>query len=210
MTVTLTARWITRLLALLALSCCSYTVQKGPKTPSANLVGSVGFSQIQSTTLGPKCSRCHSWISQYPSVLAHLSQMSDRIQSINPAFQMPPPGNTPLTDEEKATLLGWISQGGPEEAGQPAPAPQPPPGGPAGLNFAAVSAQVFQGKCIHCHDADFDTFAHALPLIGEISFRTHAIGTDSQMPPSLEPQLTADELKLLDAWIASGAPETER
>jgi uncharacterized membrane protein len=203
---------MSRLLVLttaLSLSACSYKVDKAPEDPSGTLQGSLGFSQVQTSILGPKCSRCHGWISSYGGVQIHLEEISQRIQSTDSSFQMPPPGNAGLTTEEKSALLTWIAAGAPEIPGQaPKPVTPPPDSGPPELNFASVSAHVLQPRCIQCHDTDFDTFDHTKPLIAEISFRIHAFGTDKQMPPANKTQLTPDELKLLDDWIAAGAPET--
>src|SRR2546427_30942 len=122
---------------------------------------------------------------------------------------MPRPGSTPLTPEEKTALLSWIAAGAPEVPGQAPPVTPPVEPPVPGLNFGWVKQQVLQPKCLSCHRHadDFDTYADTRPLLVEIQRRIHAIGTDDQMPPAGKPQLTDDELKLLDDWLAAGAPE---
>jgi uncharacterized membrane protein len=181
----------------------------------------LGFSDVQSRILAPRCVYCHthdhSWINNYQTVLSKMSEIMDRIQSSDPSFMMPPPGASPLSADEKGGLEHWMSQGGPLHPGQNNPSPQPPgpptpPPGPVppALGFAYVQQEVLRSKCLSCHHHtdSFDTFAHTQPLVPEMERRIHAIGTDDQMPPASKPQLTPEELQLLDDWIQSGAHET--
>jgi hypothetical protein len=110
----------------------------------------------------------------------------------------------------------------PKEEPPKAPAEPAPPAEPAvELRFAKDVSPVFQAKCVGCHGAlskrgglDLRTLASTVkggnsgagvkPGDPEQSPVWETVRT-GQMPPPNKPQLTAEEKKLILAWIANGA-----
>jgi uncharacterized membrane protein len=101
----------------------------------------------------------------------------------------------------------------PVPAPQPVPTPAPTPEPGSAPTFAQVKATVFDRKCATCHhhqkNNDFANFANVQPLLkdNEMKNRIHTTVADDLMPPPEKPQLSQDEMKLLDAWLNAGAPE---
>ncbi len=216
------------LLTLALLSSCSYKVEK-EKEPSVALDrASLGFSEIRSLAFGPKCSRCHGnddWMNSYPAAQRLAQEISERVQGIGSRPAMPPPNSPQLTNREKQAIVAWVAAGAPEVPGEPSPPapteppveppaePEPPkpdptePPAPPRLNFARIRAQVFESKCIRCHQSELDTYEQTAPLLSDIEYRVQDIGGMFQMPPANRAQLTEEEKNLLLEWIRSGAPK---
>lgn len=116
-------------LSALFLASCSYKVEKEKEETLKLDASSLGFAQIRSLALGPKCSRCHGnddWMNSYPAAKAAAQDISDRVQGIGPNRPMPPANATQLTAAEKAAIVAWVAAGAPEVPGQtPAPIDQP-------------------------------------------------------------------------------------
>jgi uncharacterized membrane protein len=224
----------TVMLSALLLASCSYKVEKEKEETLKLDTSSLGFAQIRSLALGPKCSRCHGnddWMNSYPAAKAAAQDISDRVQGIGPNRPMPPASATPLTATEKAAIVAWVAAGAPEFPGQAPveqpvnpppvepppvtpPPVEPPPSEPPpveppppALNFALIKAKVFDAKCMRCHKAELDTYENTRPFIKDIEFRIQDIGGEFQMPPPNRPQLTDQEKNLVLEWIRSGAPE---
>lgn len=197
----------------LLFASCSYSERKVPEE-TAQVAGAVGFASVKSIFQN-KCGTCHgSWAGNYDLTVAKMPDIADRIQSTDPNRMMPKPGAPPLTPMEKALILQWIAQGGPNEPGVapalPIPSEPPPPlpvDPEAPLNFARVFVQVLQPKCLRCHETNFDSYEHTRPLIGGIRFRVQSTDPFEQMPPPRAKQLTEEEKELLLEWIRLGAPE---
>lgn len=206
----------TLLILALLISSCAYRVEKEGEPMAKLNATSLGFSEVQTAILGPKCARCHGWVASYDGVVANLTEISARIMSADPGFMMPPPGRGTLTAEEKAALQSWITRGAPqfadggtgnqpvEPAPNPTPAPVPAPGG---LNFAAVQQKVFAPKCSRCHGF-VGSYEGVAARLTEIESRVRSPLEFEQMPPPKAPQLTEEEKNLLLDWIKAGAPET--
>lgn len=202
---------------VVSLTSCSYRTEKMSESPGLGVAqSSMSFAQIQSSILVPKCVSCHHHANDfgtYDATKAAAADIASRVRSTDPSVMMPRPGSAPLTAEEKNALLRWIDRGTPEDSTSSppgnSPAPQLPPPVEPGLNFAYVQETALKPKCLSCHHHrnDFDSFEHTRPLLKEIQYRIHAFGTEDQMPPENRPQLTAEELKLVEDWINAGAPE---
>jgi hypothetical protein len=89
----------------------------------------------------------------------------------------------PTSALQNTLSFSWISAGAPQNSSDAPPedspkaAPPSTPLPPPGLNFESISARVFHSlHCTECHNT-FDTFGSTIPLIMEISFRTHSFGT---------------------------------
>lgn len=212
------------ILALFFTSCAYRTEKESEPTAKLN-ANAIGFSEVQSAILGPKCARCHGFVASYEGVVANLAEISARTMSGDPGFMMPPPGRGTLTADEKTALQGWISRGAPQFAGGdtgtppvdpapgpgPGPTPNPPPTptpAPPGLNFANVQQKVFTPKCARCHGGMVSSYANVVPMLTEIESRVRSPLEFEQMPPARAPQLTEEEKNLLLDWIKAGAPET--
>lgn len=206
------------LIFALLISSCAYRVEKEAEPTLQLNANALGFSEVQAAILGPKCARCHGFVSSYEGVIANLAGISARAASADPGFMMPPPGRGTLTNEEKAALQSWIDRGAPQfaEGGTgnqpvnppPAPAPTPVPApAPGGLNFATVQQKVLTPKCARCHGGMVSSYANVVPMLTEIESRVRSPLEFEQMPPSRAPQLTEEEKNLLLDWIKAGAPE---
>lgn len=207
----------TLLLIALLISSCAYRVEKeGEPTAKLN-ANALGFSEVQTAILSPKCSRCHGWVASYDGVAVNLADISARINSTDPQFMMPPPRASQLTAEEKTALQSWITRGAPQFADggtgnqpvnptpDPAPAPTPVPA-PPGLNFASVQQQVFAPKCSRCHGF-VGSYEGVVAKLTDIESRVRSPLEFEQMPPPKAAQLTDEEKNLLLDWIKAGAPE---
>jgi len=202
------------LLALaLLISSCSYRVEKESEPAVKLNANALGFSEVQAAIFGPKCARCHGFVTSYEGVVANLSAIAARTQSTDPGFMMPPPGRGSLTAEEKAALQSWIDRGAPqvgegsEPITEPAPRPDPPPAKPA-LSFAFVQQQVFTPKCAKCHGGMVGSYEKVVGNLTEIESRVRSTFEWEQMPPPRASQLTEEEKNLLLDWIKAGAPRS--
>lgn len=200
------------LILITLLSACSYRVEK-EAVPSPSFAGAIGFAEVQTSILGPKCSKCHGWVSSYEGVAALVDQIAARTASNNPGFMMPPPGEGPLTAEQRSGLQAWIAAGAPRvaEGGAGPPAPVTPPvvppltPAPRDLSFASVRDGVLQPKCARCHSGWVNDYAQVSPRITRIASRVRSTMAD-QMPPARATPLTEEEKNHLLDWIDAGAP----
>lgn len=72
---------------------------------------------------------------------------------------------------------------------------------------------ILDAKCAvpGCHtpgfsSGDFSTYESVLPRIGNGSFRRRALD-QRDMPPAGSPQLTEEELLLIECWLEAGYPK---
>lgn len=83
-------------------------------------------------------------------------------------------------------------------------------GNPSKVTFAQVSAQVFQPKCVSCHDSGksavrYDSYNATLEKGNLSSLGDHY--AEGSNPNSVCTQLSDGEMDLVLTWIRLGAPE---
>lgn len=133
--------------------------------------------------------------------------------------QMPPLDQTPLTVDEKALLLEWIDQGGPECNEGVAPTTFTPVAeAPCGTPSYADVKPLFENNCVFCHTDDggplpaigFDyvdgTVQAGHPYYRPLTLFEASLERiiDGSMPPY---GIGATDFSLLTDWIALGYPE---
>ncbi|WP_075086973.1 c-type cytochrome domain-containing protein [Verrucomicrobium spinosum] len=151
------------------------------------------------------------------------------------AFRAKRPGllvNIGWTEKDNAKVVAAPAPApAPEKPAAPAPAAAP--AGKADPNskiYADIAAPILAAKCNACHGSEkskgklrMHTFADLLKGGGDGPTTVIAsnakeslllvraklpLDDDDHMPPSDEPQLTKEELALLEWWVAEGASET--
>lgn len=204
------------LFLLLILTSCSYHEDKGG-APTGLSSSQLGYAQVQSSVFGPRCARCHAGdvVASYESVVAHLPEITRRMQLPAGAPGAMPPGG-PVSPQELQAVLAWSRAGAPREAGvggtpgQPSVPPPPttppvtPPPTPAlPFSFAEVNAKVFAPKCARCHRGMMASYESVTANLSEID----SMISSGQMPPARASQLSAEERDLVLRWIALGGPK---
>jgi uncharacterized membrane protein len=83
---------------------------------------------------------------------------------------------------------------------------------PSDLNYASINQRIIEPYCLGCHSVaggnrgginleTYDAIASRLPSI------RRTVVEQRTMPPSSSPQLPAEAITMLDAWLTAGAPE---
>ncbi|MES2746012.1 MAG: hypothetical protein V4655_11325 [Bdellovibrionota bacterium] len=82
----------------------------------------------------------------------------------------------------------------------------------ADLNYVTIKERILTPYCLSCHSAAggnrgginlevYDSIASRLATIRRTTIEAKT------MPPSSSPQLPAEAIQLLDAWLTAGAPQ---
>ncbi|MBP9708138.1 MAG: hypothetical protein KBD78_10865 [Oligoflexales bacterium] len=104
-----TSLWATILFLGIGLGCGSRNAPKQKISFPEN----VSFSDIRSSILEPKCSRCHLDLASYDGskryFVAGSAIHSDLYTSV--ISDSMPPNGTPLSVEEKSAIFRWIEMG---------------------------------------------------------------------------------------------------
>lgn len=217
--------------AALVLAGCNYQVKHGT-APGAGGDGAqktaatIDFETVRTRVFAPYCISCHSGFNDFNKVVA-LVQPGSASQSelftklINNGGNMPLHGSA-LPAELNTLVHDWIEQGAAETltgapATAPAPAPAPsvpapePAPGTEPIDFATVSAKVFQPYCIQCHH-HFNDYSKIMDHVtagdpSKSEIYTRLMNNGGDMPKNGSP-LPADAVALLRDWITQGAAET--
>jgi uncharacterized membrane protein len=229
--------WILILSAVFLGSACSFTKKKGGTAagaasgiePTAQQLDQSSYALVYNTVLQPHCISCHGNsggvnLETYASAVSVLAKI--KAQTID-SQQMPKSPEGPLSTSELQVLNAWIQTGGRENPvdGSTAPAPPPPPP-PLEATYTSLKANIFDQKCIKCHQAGgkakkypFTSLAEILnnpdPVVISGSVAQSALndvlqpGADQPMPPASSgyTSLTADEISVIQAWITNGLKE---
>ncbi|MCB0393307.1 MAG: hypothetical protein KDD25_02035 [Bdellovibrionales bacterium] len=220
---------IVLLVSLFLLSACGNYTEKKKDVEQPNFVFSkseLSFALVSSQVLGPNCVECHKSYKSYDVVRKDLDKIMFSIET----NKMPKRGG-PLSDDLKSLMRAWYSAGAPNKPGEP---PTPPPTDkPVELapTYASLSANVFEPKCIVCHNPDgeakfldlssrfaifsardriFDGDKHLLNFENPAESYIIDVITDEDepMPPEwtdITP-LTEKEVNTMIEWIGLGLP----
>jgi len=195
--------------------------------PSSEQLANSSFSLVYTTVLQPHCISCHGTsggvnLESYASAVSVLAQI--KAQAID-SRQMPKAPEALLSTTELQVLNAWIQTGGREnpENGPPPPPPPPPALEPT---YTSIKANIFDKKCISCHQVGakaekypFTSLAEMInnpdPVVISGSVAQSALndvlqpGADTPMPPpsSGYTPLSKDEITVIQDWITNGLKE---
>jgi hypothetical protein len=207
-------------------SCGNFVDKKSDQSAidlSAQDDSRLDFSTVKQTIFAARCISCHQQYSNYQGVVRELNA----IQSAVASNRMPKSGG-PLTDNQKAILAAWISQGAPDQIDGTMEPNLPESLAPT---WNSLSENVIVPKCLVCHNpqgqAKFLDLSNRQAIFnarnriygGEFKFLDFENPDNSYlmqvlndqeepMPPvwSNIPRLTIDELKTIKQWISLGLP----
>lgn len=183
------------------------------------------YPNVDQHILAPHCLRCHAGPGETGVDVSSLRSLLDSglvvpgkpdesALFLSVVGGRMPKGGPKLKANEIAFLRVWIGAGAPE--GKP-PTPPPPPT----PTHAWIQSQVFNTRCIGCHDGkhektklDLRTYESLMGFVGEILnavepgdpefsglFRSLDQGT---MPPAGE-KISREAIEAVRVWIAEGA-----
>lgn len=106
------------IVAALGLAACGGGGSCPNDLPSSCPSPAPSYANDVAPIVSAHCLKCHGpggvsaniALGDYPSISARRSQVLNQIY----ACRMPPPGEQPLTSDERQTLLGWLVCGAPE------------------------------------------------------------------------------------------------
>jgi mono/diheme cytochrome c family protein len=212
------------------LGACNYSLKK--TSPDATdfagkTSGSLTFALVMENVIAPRCLECHSNargnkgdvnLETYSQVRLNILDVKSDVEDGSM-----PKKRAPLSAEQKALILNWISQGYPEFAattGTPPPTTAEPdptlpaptdPTEPEVLDFRTVFRRVIQPACLKCHsapdnegDVNLETYANVFKNRKEIESDVR----DGSMPK--KKKLTPEQRDLLLRWLQAGAAEEAR
>lgn len=218
-------------------TACSFRTEKGGTTPadasaiqpSQQQLDQSSFALVYNTVLQPHCTSCHGNsggvnLETYASAVAALEKI--KAQAIDSRL-MPKSPEAPLSTSELQVLNAWIQTGGRENPVDGSAPPPPPPPPPALVpTYTSIKANIFDKKCISCHQAGgkaqkypFTSLAEILnnsdPVVVSGSVAQSALNdvlqpdADKPMPPKSSgyTPLSADEIGVIQAWITDGLKE---
>ena len=216
---------------------CAFRVDKGGAAandasaiqPSAQQLAQSSFALVYNTVLQPRCISCHGNsggvnLETYASAVSALAKI--KAQAIDSRL-MPKSPEAPLSTAELQVLNAWIQTNGrenPVDGTTPPPPPPPPP--PLEPTYTSIKANIFDKKCISCHQAGgkaekypFTSLAEILnnsdPVVVSGSIEQSALNdvlqpnADKPMPPKSSgyTPLSADEINVIQEWITNGLKE---
>lgn len=191
------------------LSCGNYDRSSRPSIQTKAST-TIDFATIKSEFLQKQCIECHDpenyhrRYENYSAVKAAIPKILERIKSSDPGRRMPK--NMPALDPEKIKLFEeWVAGGAPEFTDQTKQSEPIPP-----VNFSQVKQVLKQNNCIACH-AQYQDYASVRRSIDGIVNRVSISGPLSMPFPKSQGGKTvpvpADQIKLLEDWLAQGSPE---
>jgi uncharacterized membrane protein len=114
-----TLKYILIAFAIGSLVGCAGDESGGANTSEQPQSTDLTYANVNARVITPRCLPCHSDaggnpdgknFETYSNVLMHKSEMRFQVAQGN----MPPPPNSPLSDEERNLLIDWIDAGAPE------------------------------------------------------------------------------------------------
>ncbi|HEY8270678.1 MAG TPA: cytochrome c [Pseudobdellovibrionaceae bacterium] len=219
------------------LACNSYKSKVESQPEDTVAPSSIDYAFVNDKVFQPKCFQCHSLaggnkggvnLESYDNVLVNLADIQIDIFTED---SMPPLSRGgPLGAYEKNVLKMWLDAGAPHDekpALEPEPTPTPPPVNPVviGANWNDIYKNVFEPKCIVCHQAgekaeDFPLTdkdwvvnpANGLVKAGsppDSSLYVAITRTDRKVMPPLKTGMTlsAEEIDAIKSWILNGAKD---
>lgn len=181
------------------------------------------FETVKKSIFVTRCTSCHQQYNSYQGVRLELSAIETAVKS----NRMPKSGG-PLSDEQRNLLSNWVAGGALEFAGIPN---SPNPISNLEPVWKSISEYIIIPKCLVCHNPqgqakflDLSTrqkmyenrnrvFAGGSKLIDlespEKSYLIEILRDEEEpMPPvwSNIPQLSANEIKILQQWLSLGLP----
>ena len=139
------------------------------------------------------------------------SDIWEVITETDPDKVMPPPGQTPLTQDQINLIGQWINQGAQNLVCDD----QLGPCDSINVSFTATIQPILQNKCVGCHTS-------ATSLNGMVNLSNHQgvaavavsgrlLGAINHSPgfapmPNGGPKLNACEIAKITSWVASGSP----
>ncbi len=173
------------------------------------------FSNLSQKVFSPHCIKCHGNFSDYDTVKTQINAIVNMVRT-----NAMPVGDT-LPVDLKSLLFDWAAAGAPQDQTGPLPIPSPEPLAPT---YKSLNKNVFQKKCIACHNpagrasfldlSSYEALSQARSRLFDFRRpeRSEIIDeiTDSEepMPPlrSSFAQVTNEEIKTLIKWIQQGIP----
>lgn len=210
------------------LAACNYTVKSGNNEiltygvlNENEKLTLMNYEYISTRIISPRCTSCHGIsghvnLETYENVIANIKEIQ---KTVFLEQSMPKMGT--LSNYEKKILSNWISLGAPKISLAPPPA-NPDPLSPT---FGSISRNIFEIKCISCHNSagtgkrillDKQSLLDSpLELIIPqnpdesglvVSIERH---DDKRMPPAKEgfTDLKFEEKAAIRIWIANGAKD---
>ena len=213
------------LITLVMSSCGNYKELKSEPSASfsnINFVSGLTFDDVKDDVFAARCVSCHPAYSDFDSVVGDLDAITASIAS----GRMPADG--PLASDLKDKVLSWIQVGAPEGSSTAGTAPVEDLNILA-PNWKSISKNIFQKKCVACHNPKgryaqlpldrrsglFTKVPSSLTgLLFDFSdpaqsYMIEVIADPFEpMPPewSSFDKVTAEELTVLQEWIALGLP----
>jgi hypothetical protein len=203
------------------------TSRTGAKTGETPTNG-VGFAQIKTQILEPKCTRCHSNYASYSNVFADREDIRQAV-----LIERSMPKRDTMSDEQYATLQEWLDAGAPEvapvappapepvpvpvpaPATSPSPAPQPepqpvvPPATELPATWSNVQSQLLVPNCVKCHGDGDEMDLNDLDTVKAKASRIlDLVLVKQKMPPSAASYLrVSEDSKLLFVrWVSAKMP----
>lgn len=192
---------------------CSPEHIAAAKVDDQTAAGAARFEKVRAAIFSPRCASCHSQYGTYAGVKRNLDAIADSIF----ADRMPK-ASQPLSAELKTLLRDWMAS---EKSG---PAQLEP-------TWASLFENVFQGKCVICHNpagsakfldlssrneifaARNRVFANGKKLVNlDLPAESYLLDVIQDpvepMPPTWSNirRLNTDELRVLTEWIGLGLP----
>ncbi|MAE72971.1 MAG: hypothetical protein CL675_02665 [Bdellovibrionaceae bacterium] len=188
--------------------------------PQAQTLGmGPSFEEVSQKVLGPSCVECHSSYSNYRVVRADLNQIMESIREGRMPKRAPA-----LEGASLALLEEWVGNGAPQFTRNDPPSDDAPKPVELAPNYQSVALNIFGARCTTCHSptgrVDFLDFSTRLSVMQnasemfdfenpEQSYMLEVIQDPLEPMPPLDsgiPQLTEEEIAVLQEWIRLGLP----
>ena len=185
-------------------------------------VNSIGYAEIKSAILTPKCLGCHS--GNHDPSLTTYEEVKRALPGIEKSAlrDLTMPKRGPLAANLRTALEAWIKKGAPEFAERPSTSPTPSdtPGSLRPVTFVQFKEKVLETHCLNCHAignrkglTELETYKSVMsvnewlkPMIFGV-VNGEAVPKDQLMPPSRAPQLSDEQKAILLLWFQDGLKE---